>query len=116
MRGKIKNRVLIFLLIFVFTSQAFVPMAEMSGAKGVCVSNAKSTVKYSKKQARKRLIKWLKKKKKWSKGLYCDYEGRTGNKYLFHVYSITINSDEAHTCTLGWYCVNTSSGKIKSWV
>ncbi|MCI5587325.1 MAG: hypothetical protein MR384_05520 [Lachnospiraceae bacterium] len=67
--------------------------------------------KLTKKQARNKLVKYLKKKKKWKASYHLDYDHTSGNKYVFHYYEVL--SD--HTATVNWYDVNIRTGKITPW-
>lgn len=64
--------------------------------------------KLTKKQARKKVVKYLKKNKIWNKDYYLEYDHKSGNKYVFHYYEMM--SD--HTATVNWYDVNIRTGKI----
>ena len=67
--------------------------------------------KLTKKQARNKLIKYLKKKKIWKASYHLDYDHKSGNKYVFHYYEVL--SD--HVATVNWYDVDIKSGKISPW-
>ena len=60
------------------------------------------------KQAKKKLIKWLRKHDQM--GDVVEYNSREGKKYLFHVY----DDMGSHTATRGWYYVHRKTGKITS--
>lgn len=66
--------------------------------------------KLTKKQARIKVVNYLKKKKEWKSYYYLDYDHKSGNEYVFHYYEMM--SD--HTATINWYEVNIKTGKITS--
>ena len=58
--------------------------------------------------AKKKVIKYLKKKKLWKKSYRLEYDHKSGNKYVFHYYEFVTD----HTATINWYDVNIRTGKI----
>ena len=64
--------------------------------------------KLTKKQARTKVVKYLKKNKIWNSSYYLEYDHKSGNNYVFHYYEMM--SD--HTATVNWYDVNAKTGKV----
>ena len=62
----------------------------------------------TKKQAKKKVVKYLKKKKIYKKKYILAYDSKHGKKYLFHYYE----DMKTHTATINWYYVNMKTGKI----
>ena len=64
--------------------------------------------KLTKKQARKKVVKYLKKNKIWNKDYNLECDHKEDNKYVFHYYEFVTD----HTATINWYYVNIRTGKI----
>ena len=62
----------------------------------------------TKKQAAKKVVKYLKKKKIYKKKYILAYDSKHWKKYLFHYYE----DMKTHTATINWYYVNMKTGKI----
>ena len=105
----------IILILTIFAPNVSFRSANLSDT--VYISTMKATAKnstISKKQAKKKLIRWLKKKKKWYSKCIFEYDHMQGKYYVFHQYTITVYEDgSGHTCTMGWYGVHKKTGKIK---
>ena len=98
-----------FLVMSLMTPLA-VPVARVVPGFPQITTQAEAKAKLTKKQARKKLIQYLKDVGIWKSGYKAEYDSTEGNKYLFHVYE---NVDD-HTATVGWYYVNKNNGKITS--
>ncbi len=107
MKYRVLKKILPAAVIFALAA----PTAAYQTAPGTaCVSEAKTKAKLTKKQAFKKVLKYLKKKKIRCKKFCWTYAGIEGKRYLFHVFE----DMETHTATIGWYYVNKNTGKVTS--
>lgn len=72
------------------------------------ISSIAKTKTLTKKQATKKVVKYLKKKKIYKKKYILAYDSKHEKKYLFHYYE----DMKTHTATINWYYVNMKTGKI----
>lgn len=84
-------------------------ISMLSGNQAIEVQAAQKKKKISKKQARKKVVKYIKKYGNWNTSYYLDYDHNGKNTYVFHYYEMM--SD--HTATVNWYDVNWNTGKVK---
>lgn len=101
------------------------PLAEKINVPGIAtVAVTQAKMNLTQKQAKKKLISVLKKKKMFYKKtivegtsvyvLHFVYDHKQGNKYVFHYYeTVYYNGVKDHIATLGWYSINKKTGKIR---
>lgn len=88
------------------------PIASMVPGTPVITMQTKAEAKavLSKKQAKKKLIKWLKRRNLLEDKLIIAYDHKKGGDYFFHAYF-----DEGdHTSTQNWYYVNSKTGVVRA--
>lgn len=66
--------------------------------------------KLNRDQARKELVKWLKRNNQYNKKYILAYNKKDGNTYVYHYYE----DMPTHVATVNWYYVNSRTGKITS--
>lgn len=103
----------LILVMILVSGLNFSPVAGKLQVTGKpAVAEAKTNM--TKAQAKKKLIRVLKKKKLYNKKYYLDYDYKKGNCYVFHYYEwVYYNGVKDHTATTGWYSVNRKNGRIR---
>lgn len=103
-----KRRLLTFILIGALMSVSMPEkFVEVGLTDTVCTSEA--AAKYSKAKAKKKLIKYLKKRKEYKKKNHIFYDSTQGNRYVFWY----CESTPYRMNTINYYYVNKKTGKIK---
>ncbi|RKI43269.1 hypothetical protein D7V86_00725 [bacterium D16-51] len=109
MKKKIIKNTLILTMVFALSgAQLNMPLKQVF-IPSVAVDAKTPVRKLTWKQAMRKLVKWLKKKKLYNKKYVLSYDGHMeGKKYLFHYYE----DMGTHTATVNWYYVHSKTGKI----
>lgn len=121
---RLTKYVLITMLAGGLSISPLVEKIKVPGIATVAVTQAKMNL--TQKQAKKKLISVLKKKKMFYKkkrnvegtSVYMHhfvYDHKQGNKYIFHYYeTVYYNGVKDHIATFGWYSINKKTGKIQN--
>lgn len=105
MRKRKKYGIHIALALLLTCATPLLPSQFLPEQKIEMTASAKTLTK---KQAKKKLITYLKKKKLYNDHYFLSYDHMEGKKYVFQYYE----SLDTHIHTINWYYVHKQTGKI----
>lgn len=108
-RKKIKGIMTVAVALALTVTPLAVPMQNHT-ADSVIEVSAKTKMTW--KKAKKKLVRWMKKRGEYNKDydLVYDHYDNEQKQYVFHYYNF-VND---HTATMNWYYVSKKTGKITS--
>lgn len=107
-----RRRIKAILALSLATVLTVTPLTPMQNHTADSVIEVSAKTKMTWKKAKKKLVRWMKKRGEYNKNydLVYDHYDNEQKQYVFHYYNF-VND---HTATMNWYYVSKKTGKITS--